>query len=112
VATDDEFAAMLGRPVPLARPVLPFTLDSTLSDLHRSVLGRRVVSMVHARVSKQFGLEDADPDNAQAGMFDAMLKEMPIRGLAMMSNGEVSLTSAKRLVRLLNLTTPKAWRKG
>jgi len=112
VATDDEFAAMLGRPVPLPRPVLPFTLDSTLSDLNRSVLGRRVVSMVHSRVSKQFGLEDADPDNAQAGMFDAMLKELPIRGLAMMSNGEVSLTSAKRLVRLLNLTTPKAWRKG
>ena len=43
-------------------------------------------------------------------MFAAMLKELPVRGLAMMSDGKVSLKSAGRLVKLLNATTPKAWR--
>ena len=111
VATDAEFAAMLGHPIPTPRPLLPFTLDSALDDLQASVVGRKVVAMVHARVAKQFGLEDADGDNPQAGMFDAMLKELPMRGLAMLSDGAVSMASAGRLVKLLNATTPKAWRR-
>jgi hypothetical protein len=40
-----------------------------------------------------------------------MMEELPVRGLSMMSGGKVSLASAKRLVTLLNVTTPKAWRK-
>ncbi|MGC4175886.1 glycoside hydrolase family 3 C-terminal domain-containing protein [Demequina sp.] len=111
VATDEEFAAMLGHAIPTARPVLPFTLDSTLGDLTISPVGRRVVAAVKKQVEKQFNLADAAPDDAQAGMFASILEELPVRGLSMMSDGKVSLTSAKRLVRILNLTTPKAWGK-
>ncbi len=108
---------MLGHAIPTPRPLLPFTLDSTLGDLQTSAAGRKVVAFVHSQVAKAFGLGDADPDgdladNAQAGMFSAMLKELPVRGLAMMSDGKVSLRSAANLVRILNATTPKAWRKG
>jgi hypothetical protein len=63
-------------------------------------------------VEKEFGLADASPDDAQAGMFATMLEELPVRGMTMMSGGKVSLASARRLVRLVNLTTPKAWRRG
>jgi beta-glucosidase len=90
--------------------VLPFTLDSTLGDLRLSPVGRRVVAAVHKQVQKEFGLADASPDDAQAGMFATMMEELPVRGLSMMSGGKVSLASAKRLVTLLNVTTPKAWR--
>jgi beta-glucosidase len=112
VATDAEFAAMLGRAVPVPRPVMPFTLDSTLGDLKLSAVGRRIVAAVHKQVEKEFGLADASPDDAQAGMFATMLEELPVRGMTMMSGGKVSLASARRLVRLVNLTTPKAWRRG
>ena len=112
VATDDEFEAMLGHPVPKPRPVLPFTLDSTLGELRLNPIGRQINKAVKAQVVKQLGLADADPDDAQAGMFAAMMEELPVRGLTMMSGGKVSLGSAKRLVGILNATTPKAWRKG
>lgn len=111
VATDAEFAAMLGRPVPVARPVLPFTLDSTLGDLEISPIGRRVVAMVQRKIDEQLGLSDASPDDAQAGMFATMMRELPVRGMTMMSGGEFSLKRAKTLVRVLNATTPKAWRR-
>jgi beta-glucosidase len=112
VATDAEFTAMLGHAIPTPRPILPFTLDSTIGDLRLSVLGRRFAAMVNSRVSKELGLADASPDDAQAGMFASLVEELPVRGLTMMSGGEFSLASARRLIRVLNLTTPKAWRKS
>jgi len=111
VATDHEFAAMLGHAVPTARPQLPFTLDSTLGDLRMSFLGRRVVAMVNKRIEKEMGLADASPDDAQSGMFATLVEELPVRGLTMMSGGEFSLATAQRLVTALNVTTPKAWRR-
>jgi len=112
VATDAEFAAMLGHAIPVPRKLLPFTLDSTLGDLNVSPLGRRVVAMVSKRMSKELGLAEASPDDPQAGMLATMMEDLPVRGMTMLSGGEFSLGKAKGLVRMLNLTTPKAWRKG
>jgi beta-glucosidase len=111
VATDEEFAAMLGHAIPTPRPLLPFTLDSTLSDITVSPIGRRVSAMVQARVVKEFGMDPADSDNPQAGMIATMIGELPVRGMAMMSGGALSLGRAKGLITLLNATTPKAWRR-
>src|SRR6185369_3351927 len=39
-ATDDQFAARLGRPVPRPRPVRPFTRQSSLGELRATRTGR------------------------------------------------------------------------
>jgi len=111
VATDEEFAGMIRRAIPVPRPIVPFTLDSTLGDLELNPIGRRVTAMVRARVDKELGLSAASPDDAQAGMFASLVQDLPIRGVTMMSGGEFSLGKARALVGVLNLTTPKAWRR-
>ena len=40
VATDAEFAVLLGRPIPAPRPLFPLHEDSTIDDLRQVVLGR------------------------------------------------------------------------
>ncbi len=110
VATDDEFAAMLGRPVPTPRPLLPFTLESTMDDLLVTWVGRNLNRKVRKRVEQELQSADISEDDAQRGMFEAMTASLPLRGLAMVSGGQFSLRTAKCVVNLLNLTTPKAWR--
>ena len=46
VATDDEFAAMLGRPIPAPAPVRPFNRSSTLEEMEETALGRMIGSVV------------------------------------------------------------------
>lgn len=108
VASDAEFAAMLGHPIPAASPSLPFHRDSSLGSLTQTTAGRRVYAVLLKNITKQFGgLAD---DHDQAGMVAAMLQEMPLRGLAMASEGKLSLGSVERLITILNGASIKALR--
>src|SRR5690606_24053861 len=52
VATDAEFEAMLGRPIPVAAKTLPFTLETTIRDLRQSLLGKVLATMFVAQSRK------------------------------------------------------------
>jgi beta-glucosidase len=112
VATDAELGVLLGRPVPAARPLLPYTTDSTIDDLRQTWLGRRVRSLLMAAVRKQLpsGGEGGDADEGMARMMEAVLAQMPLRGIVAAAGGKVSLGMLDRVIALLNVTSTAARR--
>ncbi len=99
VATDSEFAAMLGRAIPTPRPLLPFHQDSALSDLDETVVGRaagRALMRVMAKVMA------VDPDDPSVDMVNAVMGQMPLRGIAMSSESRLSLDALDRMIGVLN----------
>ncbi|GHJ47237.1 glycosyl hydrolase [Catellatospora sp. TT07R-123] len=108
VATDAEMAVLLGGPVPVARPLLPYTTDSTIEDLRQTWLGRRMRSLLLAAVRKQVPVGDPDLET----MVQAVLAQMPLRGLVAAAGGRLSLDALDRVVGLLNAVSPAARRAG
>ncbi|MBV1850572.1 fibronectin type III-like domain-contianing protein [Catellatospora tritici] len=83
VATDEELAVLLGGPVPVPRPLLPYTTDSTIEDLGQTWLGHRLRSLLLAAVRKQIPIGDPDLDT----MVQSVLSQMPLRGLVAAAGG-------------------------
>lgn len=106
VATDAEFAAMLGRPIPEPAPLLPFHLDSTIGDLEQTAAGSVFAGRVLAMASDAFG---SDTDEHSRKIFEAMFREMPLRGIAMASQGRLDIGTMRTITGALNLASPKAW---
>ncbi|WP_061963041.1 glycoside hydrolase family 3 C-terminal domain-containing protein [Demequina aurantiaca] len=108
VATDAEFATLLGHPIPTPRPTLPFHRDSTIDSLQQTALGRKLRTQLQGVISKQFG--DMGDDEDTAAMMSAMFGEMPLRGIATASNGKVSLKALNAAIATLNTTSSAARR--
>ena len=106
VATDEEFAAMLGRAVPTPAPLLPFHLDSTVGDLEQTAAGRLFVRQISKATAGAFGAEE---DEHSARIFEEMFKAMPLRGLAMASDGRLDIGKVRAIVGMLNVLSPKTW---
>lgn len=95
-----QFEALLGRPVPLERPLRPFTSNSTLGELEHSFMGRIFVKQVKKNVFKTLGGESSNSDIAL--MLAAMLSDMPLRQFAMLSGGALNDKVLSGLVEMLN----------
>lgn len=108
VATDEEFERALGHPIPTPAPLKPFHLDSTIGDLQQSVVGRLFVKQISKATAGTFGAEE---DEHSAKIFEAMFKEMPVRGLAMASDGRLDIGKVRLIVGTLNLLSPSTWFK-
>jgi beta-glucosidase len=102
VATDDEFAAMLGHAIPTAAPVRPFGRNSTLEDLEATRIGRVLSTIVVREGLKRSAAEFPDPDDATLAMVRAMLREGPARMLVMMGDGILSFPQLDALLEALN----------
>jgi len=107
VATEAEFAVLLGRPVPAPRPLLPLHEDSTIDDLGQAALGRPLRRLLLGVVGRTVDLGDADPSTR--AMLDAVLGQMPLRGLVASSGGKVGFGVLDGLLRVLNAS---AGRRG
>lgn len=107
VATDAEFAAMLGRPIPRPRPLLPFHRDSTVSALSTTLVGRAVRQAIVRQAIARFGAHNDDATTQAATA--AFLANLPLRGIAMASNGALTLRQLDRIIRALNAVSPRAW---
>ncbi len=105
VATDAEFEGMLGHPVPVEASLLPFHRDSTVSALRATTLGRVVRAIIVRVARRSFGGDD-DPDT-KAGN-EALIENLPLRGVAMASHGTLSLRRLDHLIHVLNGASPKA----
>jgi hypothetical protein len=98
VATDEEFAALLGHPIPAPSPVRPFTRASTPADLATSRVGRPVAAAMRWGITGQFG-EDA----ASAGdVVDSVLAGLPLRAFVTMAGGKVTFALLDRIIAALN----------
>ena len=84
VATDAEFAALLGRPIPVPVGQRPFTRNSTPTDLETSRAGRRLVAAMRWGMPRQFAANNTDNMD---DMVEAVLASLPLRAVVMMSTG-------------------------
>ena len=99
VATDAEFAALLGHPVPAPEPARPFTRISTVGDLDISRAGHLVANSLRAVARRQLtdeGLEAGDE------MMAAGIAEMPLRTFVQFSGGRLSTGLLDRVLAALN----------
>ncbi len=95
VAGDDEaFARRLGRPVPSARPVRPFTRETTVGELEGTAVGRLVGKLVRK------GSFPEEGDEVTRLMVERMVSELPLRSAAMFSGGRLSLPAVDAILAL------------
>ena len=87
---DAAFEKILGRAVPKPREPKPFTVDSTVTELNTSKLGRMILKKITN------GIEPG-----QNPMLDAMMRESPIRG-AVMINDAIRKNQIEGLIDILN----------
>ncbi|HSV91561.1 MAG TPA: fibronectin type III-like domain-contianing protein, partial [Desulfobacterales bacterium] len=99
-ADDTEFADLLGRPVPRAEPLLPFTRTSQVADLAQTALGRQVQKALVSAARRR--LESAVADPLFERLLDAVVMQMPLRNLVTMSGGRLSWRMLDGLVHALN----------
>ena len=98
---EEAVEALLGRPVPTPLPVRPFSRNSTLEELATTAVGRPLLKLVRAVVARTAGGGD---EGGLAVMVDRALGELPLRNLAVMSQGRVSMRTVDGLVALANRT--------
>jgi beta-glucosidase len=108
VATDDEFVALLGHPIPDPKPLFPFHLDSTIADLNKTVLGKGLERLI-AKVAFS-NLDLGEGETSQ--MMEAVMKVMPLRVLAFNSQGKLSLDALERLISTINAAALRTRRGG
>ena len=101
LSASGPFARLLGRELPPRNrhPGAPHTKLSTIQDIQDRLAGRLFYWGIKLVMKKMFGPE-TDPETR--AMLDAMVKEMPLRNLGMMSQGAISEKAADGLVLVLN----------
>jgi len=109
LATDNEFTALFGRPLPAPKPLLPLHLDSTVDELKLRPLGRPLYGLLRAQAARNFSPED---EGGTAAMLERMIGQMPLRALVTFSEGKLSLNALEALIRVLNLGLRRAGRLG
>ncbi len=105
LATDKEFAAMLGNSIPKPARLLPYTMDSTIKDLRQTLLGKAMASAFMAQSRKAMPT-GTDEDRE---FFEQIVAEMPLRGVGMVSGGRMPISRIRTLVKVLNTFSVKAW---
>lgn len=99
VATDQEFARLLGGRVPVAEEARPFTRISTISEVGTTVLGSVLARLVRREMQKMI---PADDDGSNRDLFEGSIAGLPLRALAAMGGGAMSLATVDRIVAALN----------
>lgn len=102
VATDEEFAAMLGRPIPTPAAIRPFNRNSTLEETQETRLGGLLAAAVAREAVKRTADEFPDPDDATVEMIRSSVREAPARSLVLMSGGMIDFAQLDVLLDALN----------
>lgn len=103
VATATEFEHMLGQPIPEPLPVLPFHINTVVSELSATRLGRVAqrgfLKIADRQTAKMLG---DDPDPVLRKLSERMIREAPLRFLVAMSGGTGSIRAFDGLTKLLS----------
>ena len=95
---DAAFERLLGDSIPQPLAVKPFQWNSTLSELRANWLGRLLYTLANRQARKMLGGTDA----VSVQMLNAFVNEMPVRALAMMSQGRIKQSLVERLIHATN----------
>lgn len=98
-ATDEQWARRLGRAIPAPALARPFTRESTLGDIGGTLVGRAMRRVV-IRMAPVSAEDRADP--ASMALIERSIDELPLRGLAQMSNGRVSWQTVDAIIAFAN----------
>ena len=99
--SDDQFAALLGHPIPVPTPQRPFTRNSAMQDLNATWLGRGVLWGVK-RAARPAIEHMAGEDPVMQDMMWRSLSEAPIRWVAQLSQGRVTWPMVDLVLDVLN----------
>lgn len=100
-----EFKALYGRELPPSErvPGEPFTLNSSMGEIQCTQTGQQVLGMLQAQVAQMFGgSSEEEGSNDIAMMFEAMIMDMPLRNLIMMSQGQVGTDQLNGMIYMMN----------
>ncbi|GAB3114731.1 glycosyl hydrolase [Aestuariicella hydrocarbonica] len=97
---DTIFQDMLQRDIPTTEPTRPFTVNSTLTELESSRLGRHIAK---AFAEKMLEHTQIDKDDTQlVTIVQNVMKSTPLKSMALASNGQFSLKTLNILIHCLN----------
>lgn len=102
--TESAFAQLLGYDIPEPVAIRPIHVNSTVSEVQHRWLGRRLKRTVAQEMAKAMG--DVPEENRL--MMEAMIEDLPLRNLALMSEGKISEKTLHRMVHALNHQWVKA----
>jgi beta-glucosidase len=101
LASDEEFASLLGRAIPDPDAVLPFHRNSSVDDLPTTPLGARVHKALLAAAHRRIEGTDGS-DEASRRMFEAVISEAPLRAITLLGGGKPPIRWVDALIDLLN----------
>ena len=93
------FTALLGHPIPQINPTFPYHPNSTLGEIRGTFIGKKLHQLVLRSVTEMVPNEvDENLDR----ILGAMLGEMPLRNLVMLSGGKFPPWLLKLCIHLMN----------
>jgi len=97
----EVFETVCGRPLPPAagRKGEPFTSESIMDDIGGTLMGRILNRSFRKALRKAL---DAEGSPAMERMAEAMVREMPLRQLVMLSQGKLNHEAVEALVHMVN----------
>lgn len=99
--SETEFEAIYGRDLPPSElePGSPFTANSTLADVKDTQTGQQVLAMIKGQMAQMFG---GDSTSDIAVMMQAMMLDMPLRNLIMLSQGQMGWDQINGMIYMMN----------
>ncbi|GHV70958.1 glycosyl hydrolase [Spirochaetia bacterium] len=97
---DADFSALLGTPLPAAArsPGEPYTMNSTVAEVYEHPAGKAFLEALRAGMAQFIG----SVDETMARMFEAMIMDMPLRGVLMLGQGQITEEQLTGLLTALN----------
>lgn len=92
----EQFEAVYGSELPAPRVVRPFSLNSTLTEIQSCQTGCVLYQQIHDGMTANLG------EGEMMKMLEAMLEDMPLRGIAMLSGGAFSVEQIQGMVDMMN----------
>ena len=96
----DEFEKLIGRDVKdqHVKHQRPFSFNNNFEDIGDTYFGKMIKKQIDKRAKKQ--AQDQDPEFVR--MMEVGLRQMPLRALALLSNGDFPINMAKGVAELVN----------
>lgn len=98
----EQFEAVLGRPVPEPKGLRPFTMNSTMSDVQVSAIGRQLKAQIVNGMAQQFDGNTSEGASEFTKIINSMMADMPLRQLPMISGGAFTHEIIAALVEQMN----------
>jgi beta-glucosidase len=96
-----DFESLLGRPVPPNEGERKgeYTINTPLGDMNDSFIARQLQAYLERQMGRMIGVEE---DTPTALLMRAMVKELPLRGVLMISDGAISREMLDALIAMIN----------